>query len=112
MIAQRAASVRPAAPAGRAKLLVRCSGNGASSAAFHEGQKVKVVAPVKVYHSHQHPEGFDLNGLEGTLVKDVTHFKGKILSANFPYKVEFHVAGEGKLAKLLVHLAEEEIQAI
>ncbi|GLI65403.1 hypothetical protein VaNZ11_008960 [Volvox africanus] len=112
MIVHQATSFRSAAWAGRAKLVVRCSGNGASSGAFQAGQKVKVVSSIKIYHAPKHPEGIDLNGMEGTLIKDVTHYKGKILSANFPFEVEFHLPSEGKPAKFKAHLGEDEIQAL
>ncbi|PNH02746.1 Ferredoxin-thioredoxin reductase, variable chain [Tetrabaena socialis] len=95
---------------GRAQLVVRCSGNGSSS--LQEGQKVKVVSSVKIYHAPKHPAGIDLNGMEGTLVKDVTHFKGKVLSANLPFKVEFVIPGETKPVKFLAHLGEDELQAL
>lgn len=51
--------------------------------------------------------------MEGTVVKDVTDYKGKVLSANFPYKVEFVLpAVEGKAPKFQAHLGEDELQAI
>ncbi|GIL76683.1 hypothetical protein Vretimale_8776 [Volvox reticuliferus] len=112
MIAHQAIPVRSAASAGRAKLVVRCHGNGASSGTLQVGQKVKVVSSIKVYHAPKHPEGIDLNGMEGTLIKDVTHYKGKILSANFPFEVEFHLPSNEKPTKFKVHLGEDEIQPL
>ena len=88
----------------RSKLVIRCSGNGTSSGAFGEGQRVKVAVPVKVYHAPKHPEGLDLHGMEGTVVKDVTQYKGKVLSANFPLFVEFALPAGDKPSKFKVHL--------
>jgi hypothetical protein len=68
--------------------------------------KVKVTNPIKVYHAPKHQEGIDLNGMEGTVVKDVTQYKGKVLSANFPVEVEFILSAEPgvKPVKFKVHL--------
>ncbi|KAG2490284.1 hypothetical protein HYH03_011236 [Edaphochlamys debaryana] len=96
----------------RAQLVVRCSGNGATSGAFKEGQRVKVVVPLKVYHAPLHHDGLDLNGMEGTVTNpDATQYKGKVLSANLPVIVEFIMPNEGKQGKFKVHLSEEEIAA-
>lgn len=59
---------------------------------------------VTVYHAPKRPE-LQLQGLEGTVKSIVKVFKGKELSANLPYRVEFHLEAEGgKQQKLLVHL--------
>jgi Ferredoxin thioredoxin reductase variable alpha chain len=84
--------------------VVRAS-DGHSTGKFQEGQRVKVTTPVKIFHAPKAPkEGIQLEGLEGTVVKDVTHFKGKILSANFPYKVEFVLDINGAKSKFQTHL--------
>lgn len=77
------------------------SANGTSKLA--EGAKVKVVKPVKIYHAPKLPE-LDLNGMEGTFVKDVTEFKGQTLSANLPIKVAFQMEKDGATVKFQAHL--------
>lgn len=96
----------------RSKQVIRCSGNGTASGSFGEGQRVKVAVPVKVYHAPKHPDGLDLQGMEGVVVKDVTQYKGKVLSANLPFFVEFALPGGDKPSKFKVHLGEEELQAV
>jgi hypothetical protein len=90
-------------PGRKTLLTVRASGsNGASIA---EGAKVKVVKPVKVYHVPKKTDGFCLEGLEGTLVANVMEYKGKTLSANLPYRIQFQLEGDGpKPIKLFAHL--------
>lgn len=81
---------------------------------FTEGQKVKVVKPITIFHVPKQPGGVQLEGMEGTYVKDVQQFKGKVLSANLPLKVEFQIPqAEGqKPSKVAVHLEEDELQAV
>ncbi|KAG2447416.1 hypothetical protein HYH02_007743 [Chlamydomonas schloesseri] len=113
MLASRS-TVQRVAVTRRQALVVKCSGNGSSTGVFHEGQKVKVIASVKVFHAPKHHDGMDLKGMEGTVQKDVTHFKGKVLSATLPYQVQFLVPGESdkdKHMKFSAHLAEDEIAA-
>jgi WD repeat-containing protein 35 len=64
---------------------------------------VKVVKSVKVFHVPKHEE-LDLEGLQGTFVKDVTEFKGQTLSANLPIKVAFQIEKDGATVKFQAHL--------
>ncbi|CAN4110340.1 unnamed protein product [Withania somnifera] len=78
------------------------------------GSKVKVKVPVKVYHVPKVTE-LDLDGRIGTLKQYVALYKGKQISANFPYKVEFVVDGlEGRSGpvKFSAHLKEDEFELL
>lgn len=69
------------------------------------GAKVKVVAPITVYHVGKFKGGLNLEGKEGVVVQNVSDYQGQTLSANLPWKVEFQVPGpEGKNVKVLAHL--------
>ncbi|KAL3815096.1 hypothetical protein ACJIZ3_016364 [Penstemon smallii] len=77
------------------------------------GSKVRVKVPLKVYHVPKVPE-LELSGMVGVLKQYVGVFKGKRISANLPYKVEF-VADEilgrdGKPVKFTAHLREDEFE--
>ncbi|XP_057513111.1 ferredoxin-thioredoxin reductase, variable chain-like [Actinidia eriantha] len=74
------------------------------------GARVRVTAPLKVYHVPRVPE-IDLTGKEGVLKQNVTVWKGKRISANLPFKVEFveEVEGRGRV-KFLAHLKEDEFE--
>lgn len=72
--------------------------------AFADGTKVKVIKSVKVYHAPKQPQGLDLEGMEGTIAKNVLNYKGKQLSANLPYQIVFQIERDGKPAKLICHL--------
>lgn len=86
-VRSQSATARQARPQRLTSLIVRAS-DGHSSGKFAEGQKVKVTSSVTVFHAPKAPkEGLQLQGREGTVVKDVSNFKGKVLSANFPLKV-------------------------
>lgn len=76
------------------------------------GARVKVTAPLKVYHVSKIPE-MDLTGMEGELKQYVGVFKGKKISANLPYKVEFvkEVEGRGPV-KFVAHLREDEFEYV
>ncbi|KAH6836911.1 hypothetical protein C2S53_011059 [Perilla frutescens var. hirtella] len=77
------------------------------------GSKVRVKVPLKVYHVPKLPE-IDLTGRVGLLKQYVAVFKGKRISANLPYKVEFvaeEVSGrDGKPVKFSAHLREDEFE--
>lgn len=76
------------------------------------GSRVKVTAPLKVYHVNRVPE-VDLEGMEGKLKDYVALWKGKRISANLPYKVEFFKEIEGRgLVKFVAHLKEDEFEFI
>ncbi|OWM72629.1 ferredoxin-thioredoxin reductase, variable chain-like [Punica granatum] len=76
------------------------------------GARVRVTAPVKVYHVPRVPE-VDLTGMEGVLKQNVAIWKGKRVSANLPLKVEFvkDIEGRGPV-KFFAHLKEDEFEFI
>lgn len=105
----------PAAPAVRPQRLravAARAGADNGNFAFAEGARVRVTAPVKVYHVPKVPE-VQLEGMEGTVKKIAALHKGALLSANLQYRVQFEapVGEEGKAVKFFAHLAEEEIAA-
>uniref|UniRef100_A0A2C9UMM7 Ferredoxin thioredoxin reductase alpha chain domain-containing protein n=1 Tax=Manihot esculenta TaxID=3983 RepID=A0A2C9UMM7_MANES len=72
------------------------------------GVRVRVKVPLKVFHVPRVPE-VDLTGKEGQLKQYVALWKGKRISANLPYKVEFVVDIEGRCPiKFFAHLKEDE----
>lgn len=77
------------------------------------GAKVRVAVPLKVYHVPKLPE-YDLTGKTGVLKQYVGVHKGKKISANLPYKVEFladDVPGrDGKPVKFSAHLRDDEFE--
>ncbi|CAH8271990.1 unnamed protein product [Arabidopsis lyrata] len=76
------------------------------------GSRVKVTAPLKVYHVNRVAE-VDLEGMEGKLKDYVAVWKGKRISANLPYKVEFFKEIEGRgPVKFVAHLKEDEFEFI
>ena len=78
------------------------------------GAKVRVKVPLKVYHIPKVPE-VELNGKEGKIKENVAVWKGKSISANFPYKIEFLEKLEGrgdKPVKFFAHLKEDEFEYI
>ena len=78
------------------------------------GARVRVKVPLKVYHVPKVPE-VELNGKEGKVKEYVAVWKGKHISATFPYKIEFFEVLEGrgdKPVKFFVHLKEEEFEYI
>eukprot|EP00262_Sarcandra_glabra_P016012 TRINITY_DN506_c0_g1_i2.p1 TRINITY_DN506_c0_g1~~TRINITY_DN506_c0_g1_i2.p1 ORF type:complete len:167 (-),score=15.75 TRINITY_DN506_c0_g1_i2:624-1124(-) len=72
------------------------------------GSRVRVTAPLKVFHVPKMPE-LDLSGMEGVVKQYVGVWKGKRISANLPFKVEFftQVPGRG-LVKFFAHLKDDE----
>ena len=76
------------------------------------GARVRVKGPLKVYHVPKVPE-FDLTGKEGEIKQYVGVWKGKRISANLPYKVEFFTEVEGRgLVKFFAHLKEDEFEYV
>ncbi|KAF5747440.1 Ferredoxin-thioredoxin reductase variable chain [Tripterygium wilfordii] len=76
------------------------------------GARVRVNGPLKVYHVPKVPE-MDLTGMEGNLKQYVGLWKGKRISANLPYKVEFFTEIEGRgRVKFFAHLKEDEFDYI
>jgi len=74
------------------------------------GARVRVKVPLKVYHVPRVPE-VDLTGMEGELKQYVGLWKGKRISANFPFKVEFRTEIEGRgPVKFFAHLKEDEFE--
>ncbi|EHA8588201.1 ferredoxin-thioredoxin reductase, variable chain [Cocos nucifera] len=75
------------------------------------GRRIRVKVPLKVYHVLKAPE-LDLNGMEGEIKQYVALWKGKRISANLPFKIEFHVPVEGqpKPVKFFAHLKEDEFE--
>lgn len=70
------------------------------------GDRVKVTAPVTVFHHPQqkgHP--FNLEGSEGVVVDILRDWHGRPVSSNYPYKVEL-----GK--KFYAHLSEQELAPV
>ncbi|KAK8966905.1 hypothetical protein KSP40_PGU009121 [Platanthera guangdongensis] len=82
-------------------------------AACKIGARIRVRAKVKIFHVTKAPE-LDLCGMEGVIVQYVGVFKGKRVSVNLPYKVEFLLPVEGneKPTKFVAHLREEELELL
>ena len=78
-------------------------------AASKAGKRIKVKVPLKVYHVPKAPD-LDLNGMEGVIKQYVGVWKGKRISANLPFKVEFFasVEGQDKPVRFFAHLKEDE----
>ncbi|CAK7323803.1 unnamed protein product [Dovyalis caffra] len=71
------------------------------------GARVRVKAPVKVYHVPRVAEELDLCGLEGEVKQYVSLWKGRRISANLPCKVQFVHSGG---VKFFAHLREDELE--
>ena len=68
------------------------------------GDRVRVSASVVVYHHPEHRgEAFDIKGEEGEVMRIVSEWQGKSISANFPVLVKFS-------KKFRAHLREDEIE--
>ncbi|KAK9051377.1 hypothetical protein SSX86_028004 [Deinandra increscens subsp. villosa] len=74
------------------------------------GARVRVKVPLKVYHIPKVLE-LDLNGKEGEIKEYVAVWKGKHISANLHYKIEFLEVLEGRgdsAVKFFAHLSDDE----
>ena len=70
------------------------------------GDRVRVNTSVVVYHypkSKQQP--FDLKGMEGEIVDNITDWQGRVISPNLPIVVQFE-------KKFKAHLREDELEII
>ncbi|KAJ0430495.1 putative ferredoxin:thioredoxin reductase [Helianthus annuus] len=78
------------------------------------GARVRVTVPLKVYHVPKVSE-VELNGKEGKVKENVAVWRGKSISANLPYKIEFFEKLEGRgdaPVKFVAHLKEDEFDCI
>ncbi|TVU03003.1 hypothetical protein EJB05_20610, partial [Eragrostis curvula] len=84
-----------------------------AAAASKIGRRVRVTAPLRVYHVLKAPN-LDVQGMEGVVNQYVGVWKGKRITANTPYKVEFHlpVEGQPKPVRFFVHLREDEFEFV
>lgn len=83
-----------------------------STATEKIGARVRVKVPLKVHHIPRVAE-VDITGMEGVLKQYVGVWKGKRISANLPYKIEFltHIEGRGPdPVKFFAHLKEDEFE--
>ncbi|KAJ3690208.1 hypothetical protein LUZ61_019372 [Rhynchospora tenuis] len=82
-----------------------------SSSSEKIGSKVRVKVPLRVFHVAKSPE-LDLNGMIGVVKQYVGVWKGKRITPNLPFKVEFliPVEGQGKPVKFFAHLKEGEFE--
>ncbi|XP_030551106.2 ferredoxin-thioredoxin reductase, variable chain-like [Rhodamnia argentea] len=76
------------------------------------GLRVRVKAPVRVYHVPRVAE-LELSGMEGEVKQNLLFWRGKSLTANRPFKVEFVRDVEGRgLVKFVAHLEEDEFEFV
>lgn len=83
-----------------------------STATEKIGARVRVKVPLKVHHIPRVAE-VDITGMEGVLKQYVGVWKGKRISANLPYKIEFLTHIEGRRpdpVKFFAHLKEDEFE--
>ncbi|KAJ8419715.1 hypothetical protein Cgig2_013564 [Carnegiea gigantea] len=77
------------------------------------GSRVRVTTPLKLYHIPKVPEVELKPGTEGVIKQYVGFWKGKRISANLPYKVEFQIEIEGRgPVKFFAHLKEDEFEFV
>lgn len=70
------------------------------------GDRVRVSESVIVYHHPEHRgEAFDIQGLEGEVIKIATEWQGRPVSANLPIQVKF-------TKKFKAHLRTTELEQI
>jgi len=70
------------------------------------GDRVRVKESVIIYHHPEHrSQPFDIKGLEGEVVQIATVWKGKPISANLPFVVQF-------TKKFKAHLRDKELEII
>jgi hypothetical protein len=70
------------------------------------GDQVRVNSPTIIYvHPEHKGQPFDIKDMEGEIMAIVTEWRGRPVSANFPYLVQFD-------QKFKVHLKAEELEKI
>ena len=70
------------------------------------GDRVRVKESVIIYHHPEHRgQGFDIKGTEGEIVQIANEWKGKPISANLPFVVQFS-------KKFKAHLRDNELEII
>ncbi|KAG2660121.1 ferredoxin-thioredoxin reductase, variable chain-like [Panicum virgatum] len=84
-----------------------------AAAAPKIGRRVRVTAPLRVHHIVKAPD-LDIQGMEGVVKQYVGVWKGKRITANLPFKVEFQIAVEGqpKPVRFFAHLREDEFEFV
>ncbi|KAJ3682245.1 hypothetical protein LUZ60_014818 [Juncus effusus] len=91
----------------------RINNNASPQPSFSEkiGSKIRVKVPIKVYHVAKLP-GLDLNGMIGTVKQYAGVWKGRKITPNLPFKVEFFAQNDGQSApiKFFAHLREGEFE--
>jgi len=70
------------------------------------GVRVRVCQPVIVYNHPEHRNGaHNILGLEGEVEHVLSDWKGRPVSPNFPYRVNFG-------SRFKAHFAEEELEML
>ncbi|CAL4886493.1 unnamed protein product [Urochloa decumbens] len=84
-----------------------------AAAAPKIGKRVRVTAPLRVHHIVKAPD-LDIQGMEGVVKQYVGVWKGKRITANLPFKIEFQldVEGQPKPVRFFVHLREDEFEFV
>ncbi|KAM0851084.1 hypothetical protein ACQ4PT_052637 [Festuca glaucescens] len=77
------------------------------------GKRVRVTTPVRVYHVPMAPD-LNLRDMEGVVKQYVGVWKGKRITANRPFRVEFELKldGQDKPVRFFVHLREDEFEFV
>ena len=77
------------------------------------GRKIRVKTPLNVYHIPKLPELELTSDMIGVIKQYIGLWKGKRISPNLPFKVEFVVEIEGRgPVKFVAHLKEDEFHII
>ncbi len=72
------------------------------------GDRVRVKNDVTVFHfPKKKNEPVNIQGYEGEIIKVVTEWEGRPVSANFPVYVKFDVD-----KKFYTHMREDELEAV
>lgn len=70
------------------------------------GDRVRITAPINVYHHPAHKgQPFSIQGMEGKIVEIITDWHGRVISPNYPIKVELD-------NRFFAHVAEHEFELV